>query len=475
MQIKNNKKLFQYLFAIMAFINIALFSVAIFFYNIFIDTGMFKSFIPTLKTMYILNEYYVEKLDPVKLKENILSGLVNNLDPHSIYLPPSDLNDFNAELKGEYGGIGIGAKPSPDNKSLVVKDIMNDGPAFQAGIRLGQHIVKIDGKNVSESTLQENFKKIRGKIGSKVHLEVSLSNDKSDVKAITVTRKDITPPTVQWSISDNIKDKQILYLKVAQFNDETLPQTISAINKAKQNVQMPFTDIILDLRDNPGGFVNAAVGLAALFGEKDAVVVSAHDKHSDHFWLANKENWSTQSSSDQDPTEIFIKKNSWLKHIPLIVLVNRRSASASEIVAAALQDWKRASIVGNNTFGKGSIQTMISLGDNNGSLKITTSRYYTPNKHPIQAVGVKVDYPVKSILDFGYREADLPQHLASEAIKENKGNTGATPPNTKDIEASDEYIAHSERSTFSDQIVISEKDPYIQSALNLIGQKLKAD
>lgn len=440
------------------------------------ETGLDQAFLPVIKAAYLLKEHYVEPLNPQQTKERMIGGLVNNLDPHTMYLTPDDVKSFKEDMQGAYGGIGIGAKPSDDKKSLIIKDVQDKGPAALLGLKAGDKIFTIDGSPVEKNTMQENFKKIRGPIGSKVELEVL--PEKSELrKKVKVERKAIELPTAQWALIDAPNDGgKIFVIRETQFNDELLPQTIKAIRAANKEAKGKIKGIILDLRDNPGGLITSAVGLSSLFGKPGALVVSARDRDptTERKWRAMVDDWSPTEATPPDEVTNVRKEASWLIDAPMVVVVNRRSASASEIVAGAMKDWNRALIVGNNTFGKGSIQSIVPLGKEHGAVKITTSRYYTPAGKAIQAVGVAPDVEVKSSLDRGIREADLPKHLNGEAKtkKENdvedldKLSTKAA--DMKDPQLLSELAVESERSTFSPKLKLSDKDLYIQAAIKAL-------
>lgn len=444
-------------------------------YRVAQNSGLDSAIIPILRTAYILQEYYVEPMDSQQTKQRLLAGLVDHLDPHTIYLPPQEAKSWSDQLKGSYGGIGIGAKPSDDKKSLVIKDMTDVGPARSAKLAPGDAIVAIDGRAVSGKSLQDNFQLIRGLVGTSVELEVAPHNG-GPHRNVNVVRAVIDLPTAQWSLLD-VPGGKVFFVRESRFNEEMIKQTAKAALDAEAEAPGKIKGVILDLRDNPGGLITSAVGLASFFGEPGALVVTAkaRDSSQNQEWHAVHDDWIDADAGSKDDTISLARKAApWLAKAPMVVLVNRRSASASEIVAGALKDWKRATIVGNDTFGKGSVQSIVPLGEGNGSIKVTTSRYYTPLGKAIQAVGVSVDVKVASALDRGAKEADLPKHLKGEEAQESHGEalssldaaSGANKPiDVKDPAVAAELHAEEQRSTFSTKLTLSPTDVYLAAAL----------
>lgn len=441
-------------------------------------TGLDASIMPVLRAAYILHEYYVEPVDAKKTKQRLLAGLVDQLDPHTVYLPPQEVESLAEQLKGSYGGIGIGAQPSDDKKSLVIKDMADRGPARSAKLFPGDAIVAIDGHAVGGKSLQDNFKMIRGPVGTSVQLEISPHNG-GPRRTVSVARASIDLPTAQWALLDLPGGGKAFWVRESRFNEAMIKQTYQAVIDAEAEAPGQIKAIILDLRDNPGGLVTAAVGLASFFGEPGSLVVTskAREPSQSQEWRATLDDWAAADPGARGDTIAMARMAApWLASSPMVVLVNRRSASASEIVAGALKDWKRASIVGNDTFGKGSVQSIVSLGAGNGSVKVTTSRYYTPLGQAIQAVGVHVDVAVASALDQGPKEADLPKHLkgesAAESLGEPPGSSGhgagkPFDPNAPGVAA--ELRVEEQRSTFSSRLLPSLTDAYLAAALKVVG------
>lgn len=441
------------------------------------DTGLDQAVIPLLQASLMLEQHYVEPLDPKKTSQRLLAGLVNDLDPHSSYLSPDDMQAFDEQMRGSYGGIGIEPKPSgPGSESLQIGHVMPKGPADEAGLRPGDRIIAIDGKPVGAELsngmpdFMADFKRIRGPIGSMVELTVASSSaPSSPERTVKVKRASIELPVARWGLIDTPKGK-VFWLRAAQFNGDLLSEASSAIAQANQEADGKISGIMLDVRGNPGGLVNAAVGLAGFFGEPGAVVVSTRERNDPlpRVWRVGPGDLGYDTDSNSPDFVAQAKAGSpWLSSAPMVVLVNRHSASASEIVAAALKDWGRATIVGNTTFGKGSVQNFIPLANNAGALKITTSRYYTPLGKAIQAVGVHPDVEVSTPLDEGLREADIPNHLGQSngprpAIK---GPSSISAPTQKTSDVEDG------RASFSPKISPSGNDPYLRAALKELALK----
>jgi carboxyl-terminal processing protease len=445
-------------------------------HNIARETGLDTAILPILRAAYILQEYYVDPVDPQKTKQRLLAGLVDHLDPHTLYLPPKEAQAWSEQLKGSYGGIGIGAKPSEDKKSLIIRDMADAGPARVAKLSPGDAIVAINGHPVNGKSLQDNFQMIRGPIGTSVELEIASKNGTPNRK-VKVERAAIDLPAAQWALLD-VPGGKVFLLRESHFNEDLIKQTSMAIQKAEEQAPGQIKGLILDLRDNPGGLITAAVGLSSFFGQQGALVVTskARDPAQNQEWHATPEDWiDADPGSKEDAVAKAIKSAPWLREAPMVVIVNRRSASASEIVAGALKDWKRAIVVGNDTFGKGSVQSIVPLGAGNGSIKVTTSRYYTPSGKAIQAVGVPVDIRVASMLDRGAKEADLPKHLKGEGASEVHGDPldpdakgTAKPLDLKDPAVEAELILEEQRSTFSSKLNPSAKDAYLSAAIKAL-------
>jgi len=333
----------------------------------------------------IINKNYV---DDVKTKDIVLSaikGMVSSLDPHSAYLTADALKELQVETKGEFGGIGIqiGVK---DGILTVIAPI-DDTPAFRAGIKSGDKILKIGAENTKKMEIHEAVSKMRGQKGTSVTLTIFREGWK-ETKDFTIVRDIIKIKSVKPKLlSDGIG-----YVKLTQFQESTANDLLSALNKLKKD---GMTSLILDLRNDPGGLLNIAVDTAEIFLPPKKLVVYIKNRSGE------KIDYYTE------------KENPYFEEIPMVVLVNQGSASASEIVAGALKDWNRAIIIGVQTFGKGSVQSIIPLSDGSG-LRLTTAKYYTPKGTSIHNVGITPDIIVKQ------ETKEQPSHKEKEVSKEDK-------------------------------------------------------
>jgi carboxyl-terminal processing protease len=328
--------------------------------SVYEDLKIFTEVFTTIK------KHYVEETNSKELIKSALKGMVNSLDPHSAYLTPEAYREIQTETKGEFGGIGIqiGIKEGV----LTVIAPIEDTPAFKAGIKAGDKIIKIDGKTTKDMNINEAVSKMRGPKGKPVTLTIQRDEWK-EPKDITIIRDIIKIKSVKYRMID----KEIGYIKIVQFQENTAQDLSSTLKNLKEK---GMQSLILDLRNNPGGLLNSAVAVAEQFLPSKHLVVSIKGRKGEKF------DYFTEGRKSID------------ENIPMIVLVNQGSASASEIVAGALQDWEKALIVGVPTFGKGSVQSLIPLSDGS-ALKLTTAMYYTPKGKNIHAVGITPDIIVK--------------------------------------------------------------------------------
>lgn len=398
-------------------------------YQVAQQTRFSQTVWPLMKAAMLVENNYVEAQTTEKTKQRLLTGFIDSLDPHSNYLPPKDLEAMNQEMQAAYGGIGISAKF--EQGRIVVTDLHPEGPASKAGLRQGDSILTIDGASIAEKKLNitQAFALIRGPVGESVKLGIASEPGSKAPREVKVMREQIRIPTVQWSLLDAPgKSGKILYLKVRGFNEQLLKEMgehAKTIAARKQNI----TGIVLDLRNNPGGLVSSAVGLAAFFLPPETIVVTAKERagRNEQVWRVRPEDWMTGPPQTGNPVLEGLAAIPEFQTAPLHVLTNRSSASASELVAGALQDWKRGVVYGGITFGKGSVQSLYPLGGGDGAVKLTTSRYYTPKGRAIQANGVDPDVPVADPSDKGRREADLQGHLPGERGLERKGTPAQVP------------------------------------------------
>ncbi len=342
------------------------------------------------KTLSIIEQYYVDDENLSDLIDKSISGLLSNLDAHSAFLNEKDYADMKIQTKGEFGGLGItvGMK---DNALTVIAPIEGT-PADKAGIKAGDIIIKIDNQATIDMKLDEAVSKMRGKEGTAINISI-LRKGASKPLEFKIIRDIIKIESVYAKLVEN---DDILYLRVTSF-DQNVVDMASKYIKQYPKVK----GIVLDLRNNPGGLLNQAIGLTNLF-VSDGVIVSQKGR-------IQGENVEFKASANKKITDA-----------ALVVLVNGGSASASEIVSGALQDLKRAIVLGENTFGKGSVQSVIPITEDKEALKLTIARYYLPSGRTIQAVGVKPDIEVPAgkitVQDegFGIKESDLNRHLQAE-------------------------------------------------------------
>ena len=320
---------------------------------------------------------YVEDVSDKKLIESAINGMLSSLDPHSSFLDDQSFKYMSEQTKGKFGGLGI--EVTMENGVVKVVSPIDDTPASKAGLKPGDYITNIDGEAVMGMTLNDAVDKMRGKIGSKVKLTIRRINEKP--LEVTLKREEIK---IQ-SVKNSIKADDVVYIRISSFSEDVDTMTAKAIKDAKKKLGDKLKGVIIDVRNNPGGLLDQAVNVSDLFLDKGEIV-------------------STRSRNEEDTVKYTAKEGDIAKGLPIVVIINDGSASASEIVAGALQDHKRAIILGEKSFGKGSVQTVIPLGKY-GAMRLTTARYYTPSGRSIQAKGIEPDIEVKpakvEVLDTG--------------------------------------------------------------------------
>ena len=356
------------------------------------------------EVLSIVKRNYVED---VKIKDMVygaIKGMLNSLDPHSGFMPPDAYKEMQVETKGEFGGLGIqiGIKDA----TLTVIAPIEDTPAFNAGIKAGDKIIKISNEFTKDMSLHDAVSKMRGPKGTSVVIAIMREGWK-ETRDFTIVRDIIKVKSVKAKVIEG----NIAYVKLSQFQERTssdLAASLADITKEQ------VTSLILDLRNNPGGLLNSAVEVSGQFLPPGKVVVFIKGRSGE------KTEYRTESEGSAEPGG---EKTKLLKTMPMIVLVNQGSASASEIVAGALKDWDRAVVLGVQTFGKGSVQSVIPLSDGSG-LRLTTARYYTPKGISIQSTGITPDIVVK-LEQKGdakehpvIREKDLERHLKNDQSDE---------------------------------------------------------
>jgi carboxyl-terminal processing protease len=365
-----------------------------------LDKSIYKNLKTFNEVLDMVQKNYVEQVESKKLIEGAINGMMKSLDPHSAYMTSDMYKELEVETRGSFGGIGIEITIKKD--VLTVVSPIEDTPAFLAGIKAGDHIIQIDGKSTKDITIMEAVKKLRGPKDTKVTITIMRENMPKP-KDYTITRDIIKIK----SIKSKIYEDHIGYIRVASFQERTADD----LKKEIKNITLKngaLKGLILDLRNNPGGLLNQAVGVADVL-LKSGTIVSTKGR------TKSMETKSMAKDDGDEPT------------CPIVALVNEGTASAAEIVSGALQDNGRALVVGTQTFGKGSVQTVIPLEDGS-ALKLTTAKYYTPKGRSIQAEGIAPDIIVKHIkpsedkesTDDSIRERDLRGHIKPK--KENGTN-----------------------------------------------------
>ena len=377
---------------------------------------------------------YVDEKTQDQLIEAAASGILSSLDPHSSFLNAEDLKEMSIHTKGEFGGVGI--EITTDMSVAKVVSAIEDTPAYRAGIKSGDFIVRIDGKSTYSMKIDEIVKKIRGKVNSPVKLTIYRKGEKEPLEK-TIIRRIIKIKPIK---SNRFND--VAYIKITNFSERTFIDLQAELKKLKTQIgEKNLKGLVLDLRNNPGGLLDQAIEVSAGFLDKEKVVVSVKGKAG-----ILKE---FQTENDQ-----FLIPN-----LPMVVLINEGSASASEIVAGALQDHKRAVIMGSKSFGKGSVQTIIPLENNQGALKMTTALYYTPLGRSIQATGIEPD------IELSQASIEKQKDLERDSEADLKGHIEIK------IQDSIEKTAKSskEKTKIADEnIDIYQKDYQLARALDLI-------
>lgn len=378
------------------------------------------------KVYAITKSYYVESVTDSKLMNGAINGMLTNLDPHSAFLDQDSFKQLTEVTTGSFGGLGLEVSHEKDDTVKVVAPIY-DTPAYKAGIKSGDLIMKINNDPVANMTLDQAVKKMRGPVGTKVTLTLSRKTELKPV-VVTVTRAKIEVRSIKYTMIT----PDYGYIRITNFQADTVSTLISALQKMyKSNPKMK--GLILDMRDDPGGLLQGAVGVSGAFLPNDSLIVytDGRAQNTNQKYYSKKEDYETEGDS-ADLSNV----PAAFKTMPMVVLVNQGTASASEIVSGALQDYKRAKIVGVKTFGKGSVQTVIPLSEST-AVKLTTALYYTPKGRSIQAEGIKPDIIVQSEYydiynSWDVSEASLDKHIDNPngiTVSKDKDNTPIiTPP-----------------------------------------------
>jgi carboxyl-terminal processing protease len=358
------------------------------------DESAYKGLSDFTRVLDLIERNYVEEVNPEKLTNGAIEGMLKTLDPYSVYLTPERYKEIEMGTTGEFGGVGM--EITLENDVLTVITPIEGTPAAKAGIKPEDQIIAIDGKSTRGMTVFEAVNLLRGLKGSSVAVTVK-SKGTDNPREVTLIRDIIRVESVKSKLLDN----HIGYIQLSQFQEKTSDELRDTLLKLEAANGGKLKGIVLDLRNNPGGLLNQAVEVADEFMDRGLIV-------------------SVRGKSGTQPSEYYATKDGKLQSYPLIVIVNKGSASASEVVAEALQDSKRAPILGTKTFGKGSVQTIIRL-ENGSGLKLTTAKFYAPSGRSINEVGVMPDIIVEN-----NKDRDLQLERALEVIKAYK-LTGAFP------------------------------------------------
>ena len=365
-----------------------------------------------------IRSHYVEKPDDGKLVEGAINGMLNSLDPHSSYLDPKSLRDMQSQVNGQFGGLGI--EVTMEDGLIKVVTPIDDTPAAKAGLRAGDIITQLDNDPVQGLTLNQAVDKMRGAPNTTINLKVMRKGVDKPLD-IAVVRDIIRVRSVRSKIEDDIG-----YIRITQFNEQTADGLTKAIKEINDKIPADkLQGYVLDLRNNPGGLLDQAIAVSDAFLDHGEIV-------------------STRGRDPEETQRFNARPGDLTNGKPVIVLVNGGSASASEIVAGALQDHKRATLLGSRSFGKGSVQTIIPLGPGNGALRLTTARYYTPAGRSIQAKGIVPDIEVLQEVPEEVKarmtgeikgESSLKGHLKAAEGEEQAGSQSYVPTDTKDDKA----------------------------------------
>lgn len=357
-----------------------------------------------------IKQGYVEPVEDKKMITNAISGMLSNLDPHSAYLDADSFKDLQVGTQGEFGGLGI--EVGMEDGLVKVVSPIEDTPAYRAGVKSGDLIFKLDDTPVKGLTLSDAVKKMRGKPKTPIKISIIRKGETKPIE-ITLVREVIK---VQ-SVKSKLVEPGYGWVRVTQFQENTvaeLAKHVATLYKDGNRLQ----GLVLDLRNDPGGLLNGAIGVSAAFLPPDVKVVSTDGRTADAKQEFKARPQDYLRGTKEDPLKLMPVE---AKKVPMIVLVNGGSASASEIVAGALQDHKRALIVGTQTFGKGSVQSVLPLPGNT-AIKLTTARYYTPDGRSIQAKGIVPDIVIEETANgssgMRVREADLDRHLINDREKD---------------------------------------------------------
>ena len=360
---------------------------------------------------------YVERPDDGKLIETAINGMLAGLDPHSSYMDAKSFRDMQVQTRGEFGGLGI--EVTMEDGLIKVVAPIDDTPAAKAGVMANDIITRLDDEQVQGLTLNQAVEKMRGPVNTKIKLTITRKGQDKPIE-VSIMRDIIRVRSVR----SQIEGEDIGYIRLTQFNEQTTEGLKKAISDISAKIsEDKLKGYVLDLRNNPGGLLDQAISVSDAFLQKGEIV-------------------STRGRNAEETQRFNARAGDLTKNKPLIVLINGGSASASEIVAGALQDHRRAAVIGTRSFGKGSVQTIIPLGSGNGALRLTTARYFTPSGRSIQAKGISPDIEVLQDVPDELKtktdtkgEASLRGHLKGDEGKEQTGSQSYIPPDAKNDKA----------------------------------------
>lgn len=392
---------------------------------------------------------YVDEVTDEKLIENAINGMLSALDPHSGFMNKKSFEEMQTQTKGEFGGLGI--EVTMENNLIKVISPIDDTPAAHAGLQPNDLVTHLDAKPVTELTLNEAVDKMRGVPGTKVTLTVRRGGLSGQPFDVTITRAVIHVQSVRWE-----PKQDVAYIRIKTFNEQTQPGLDKALAEADKQMGSKLSGYVIDLRNNPGGLLDQAISVSSTFLE------------------AGKEVVSTRSRRKEENQSYYSRGGDKTSHKPLVVLINGGSASASEIVAGALQDYHRAIILGTKSFGKGSVQTIIPVAGA-GAMRLTTARYYTPSGRSIQKMGIEPDIEVQpaKVEEIaggpGIREADLRGALKNDTVKEKPAKAKDDDADSKKTKGKDDKKDETKKDDAEDYQLLRALD--LIRGIHLYGQK----
>lgn len=399
-----------------------------------------------------VNRDYVQEPEKQKMTDAAIDGMLTSLDPHSNYITDEDLEYFLDHTKGEFGGIGV--EVQYDNSAIKVISPIDDLPAYRAGIKAGDYIVGVNDEFVSNLGFNKAVREMRGELGAKVKLLV-ITEGESKPKEIELTREIVTITPVKAHLERN----NIAYVRIGSFNEHTISELKKSIKTLKNESKNGLKGIILDLRNNGGGLLDQAVAVSEYFIDSGVIVTTkGRSKNSNSVLTSNK-------FAEKAPS------------VPIVALINVGSASAAEIVAGALQDHKRAVILGTKSFGKGSVQSFATISPR-AAIKLTTAKYYTPSGRSIQAEGIepdivvemaKIEYPETKSIDVRFSESSLKNYLKNDNNKNDDKKVDTTDKNKELIKKTNDITKNAKPKNTLEQLSdLYKKDYQFARAYDLI-------